>query len=1442
MDFNKIGVLSLFISIVISSWVYGQQKSEVWFRNFGLEDGLPAKKVNDIKQGSDGFLWLATLNGLVRYDGYEFKSFRIPSDNGFPVGNFTDRLLDDENGKIWVGYYYSNYIGYYDTEEHHFGYIDLAEKLKLDQEARAVRLLGTDAQQNVWVSYYLNLESAIILKIGSKDSSIYPYTQKQDSVFPVSDIYGDYIPPKSLHVAEDSSLWMGANRGILHITPKDSLIIFNSDDEDLADPYVYNLLEMGDEFWLATDKGLMTFDKNGQQFRRIEAPEHLQETEIIHLYKDENGLIWITTDERTYQYAEGIFNRVESEELEALNSPSMLPQVEDERYLWFINKRVYDAGVPMTNGITRYDKGSDVYEVFNSNEIEGLGNIQYISRLFLDRSGSLWIGNFYTGLSQYPPYFKKFETHFTDPNFQDLVGNSFYYQAETTAEGHYIVGTGNGKILVRNVNTGEEKIWAELDPPAFADGRNLVSDFLALKSGVLLVATQMTGLKRITYDPETLDIQEIKTWSMDEVGVGRLSNLVYDDKGNLWVTGLGIAKVDLEANSFEAFHTVSEYDPRYDFGDILEKDSEGKLWSYGFNQNAIKRFDPVTKELKVFNFQGTVPEKLIMNSVNNHHETWEGRHLVVANDYIYELNEEAGRFELFMENELPEPIDIEQTKSGKIIVLTFSHGLFVINIETKEIIKRIKPEDGFASGINSDLMIDKAGNYWLLNALGLSRYNPETGGITNYYTDQGLLPSESEINYHFLTSDSTTYFPIWIGNTGVVSFNPNQLPTNSYSHSPVFTQVSAQDELLAASGEVDIHHTKNNVTLTYSNLAFQYPEKSEYRYAINDGEWSNWEASNQARLAQLSPGSYTFKVEARNADRIQASDAAIYRFTITPPWYQSTIAYWLYVLFGMSGLIAATVWYSNFRTRQEAIRMQAEQAEELAKLDRIKTNLLTNISHELRTPLTLINGSIEQLKSQTDTLGDGWQRRLNVARRNGDRLQQLVEQVLDLTRLDAQKMELEPSNIELTSLLYRVTESFGSMAESKNLTIKTQLPEQELWFQADADKLEKIIVNLLSNAIKFTPKEGTVELILTNYRDELKIEIRDTGRGINKEQLPHIFDRFHSTADQIEYGGKGIGVGLAITKEFVQQHDGTISVESQLGKWTVFAVLFPKKDYGNQLKVSPDEEEVTAETFKEEFSLPKIELNGEHEFTVLLVEDNTDMRSYITDLLSTENNLKVKVETAENGLSGKKKLPLVKPDIIISDVMMPEMDGFTFAEEVRNMSDFKLTPIILLSARAEVEDRVRGYEIGVSDYLAKPFNAQELKARVKNLLHLRSEREKYQQENGVAEESENIPLTLQQKLQAYVEDRLSDSNITVEELSDHVNMSRRQLYRKLKADTGYTPAEFIREIRMYKARLMLEDHKKMTVSEVGYAVGFRTPSYFSKLFKERFGRSPSEYN
>ncbi len=518
---------------------------------------------------------------------------------------------------------------------------------------------------------------------------------------------------------------------------------------------------------------------------------------------------------------------------------------------------------------------------------------------------------------------------------------------------------------------------------------------------------------------------------------------------------------------------------------------------------------------------------------------------------------------------------------------------------------------------------------------------------------------------------------------------------------------------------------------------------------------------------------------------------------------------------------------------QTANELLLRQTEELEQIQEFRSRLFQDISHELRTPITLISGPLKQLLYNSD-LTKKEQKQLHVSLRNSDRLQQLVEQIIELNRLESNQMTFHSSVIDLRGKLHVLVQSYESLIKSKGLNLSVELPEEPIAAQLDEDKFEKIITNLISNAIKFTPSGESISVFLKQKKNTALIEISDTGSGISKDHLPHIFERFQTSAhSDVEYR-EGLGVGLAITKEYVELHSGSIEVESKPGEGSKFKVIFPVlnddtiKAY-NQIPVSTNERE---QEIPKEPSLHTKETKH-----ILLVEDNQDMAEYVESILEAHG---YKTSYAEHGKAGLSFLEDNTPDLIISDIMMPEMDGMEFLKQLRSKSAFENTPTIFLSARSDIEGKLESFRLGINDYLVKPFNPDELIARIQNLLTFQKNRKELALELS-EEHLEPVKEQFIKKLTELVEQRISNSSFNLEELAGEMAMSRSTLYREVKRATGFSAGAFVKEIRLQKARQALEHKSVRSMSELSSGIGFSTVSYFTKQFFSRFGKKPQEY-
>ncbi|MEO7982563.1 MAG: ATP-binding protein, partial [Bacteroidota bacterium] len=558
----------------------------------------------------------------------------------------------------------------------------------------------------------------------------------------------------------------------------------------------------------------------------------------------------------------------------------------------------------------------------------------------------------------------------------------------------------------------------------------------------------------------------------------------------------------------------------------------------------------------------------------------------------------------------------------------------------------------------------------------------------------------------------------------------------------------------------------------------------------------------------------------------------LWNYHVLPSWFPNP---WAIAQIGMMIILFFGLAYRY----KQSVKQKAE-ATKVLEMDAIKSRFFANISHEFRTPLTLMLGPLKQLEE--NTIEPGQQKKyISMMRRNGDRLLQLINQLLDLSKLESGKMELKTANTDLTGLLKAIASSFDSLAEQNQINYHVHFPEENIIGYADRDKLEKIVVNLLSNAFHFTAANGTVSFSVEKDEKRLRFTVQDNGVGMPKEQLDKIFDRFHQVAGT--EGGTGIGLSLA--KELLQLHKGQISVQSETGKGSSFRVSIPIAaefysatemnahspvmvngitSHNNELILLTDTEEAITDT-----SLP----------LVLITEDNTDLQQYISDTLRSQ----FQVQVAGNGKIGLQKAIEFIPDCIISDVMMPEMDGIELCKRLKQEPATSHIPVILLTAKAGSGSRIEGLQTGADDYLIKPFDGTELIVRIQNLIEQRKQlRERYSKQ-VISILPEEITPSLEHDfiitVRRVIEENIDNELFGVAELANTVHLSRSQLHRKLKALTGQAPNELIRNYRLERALQLLQQHSG-NISEVAFQTGFSSPAYFSKCFSDRYGYAPGE--
>ena len=710
------------------------------------------------------------------------------------------------------------------------------------------------------------------------------------------------------------------------------------------------------------------------------------------------------------------------------------------------------------------------------------------------------------------------------------------------------------------------------------------------------------------------------------------------------------------------------------------------------------------------------------------------------------------------------------------------------------------------------------------------------------------------------------------GIKGLNYFYPNEIKDNPYVPKIALTNlklgdhyISIKDEnsvlkrTFSETDELVLSYTEDVITFEFTSLDYSAPNKNRYAYKLENfnEDWIYSGSLRSATYTHLPFGEYVFRVKGSNNDGVWNEEGITLNLIITPPWWSRWWTYIIYSFLFLSILYIIRRYELNRLKLKNQLKVEKIEIDTLRNLDQLKSHFFANISHEFRTPLTLILGQIESvLSSNIETKEKG---KLQVATRNARRLLTLINQLLDLSKLEAGSMELNAGQHNIVSFLKSLFYSFESLADNQKITLRFENQLENIPVVFDPDKMEKVFYNLISNAFKFTSAQGEIKVSLKIIEpSKVEICVKDTGIGIPADRISHIFDRFYQIDSSSTREQEGTGIGLALTKELVELHRGKICVKSELNEGTVFIIHLPLGELKTNKELSPekstnystfvdipDDNETELILNDEHWELnisnsdTKILVTGQNEI-VLIAEDNADVRAYIREQLEND----YKILEAKNGEEGFSIAQNEIPDLIISDVMMPKKDGYQFCKEIRNDEKTSHIPIIMLTAKAGLDDKIEGLETGVDAYLTKPFSARELRVRVKNLIYQRKQLRKRFSKSIILKPSDVSAVSVDQifleKTIRTIEKHFEDEQFGVEKLADEMNMSVSQLNRKLNALVDQPPGQLIRSFRLQRAADLLKQNAG-TVAEICYRVGFNDQAYFSRAFKKQFGTSPSEY-
>jgi len=1199
--------------------------------------------------------------------------------------------------------------------------------------------------------------------------------------------------------------------------------------------------------WIGTEKGISKMDRRQNTFITYKHdsnnPTSLAGDYIFAIHEDSQSRLWFGSSGGKNDL-EGQLSRYDREadafvvyrhdprNPASLSSGRVLALCEDRnKFLW----------VGTETGLNRFDPVTGKFSHYRLQPRNGeASNTEQIDALYLDNAGILWIGTVGDGLYRYQSARKKFPHFRHDPNDSHSLSAPIVKALCEDRNGNLWIGTVGGG-LNRYDPDKNKFVHYRHDPN---DPKSLSSDYITAlcedRRGYLWVATAEKGLNRWNEKDGTfIHYRDHYPQAPKSLPSDHLICLFEDSKGNLWVgTGYGVSRYDDASDTFikggqdstSYLNTISTF--------AIHEDSESRIWICGWN-NGVTRLDTSLQSYVVYWHDPDDPSTISSNLV----------------------------------------LSVAEQRNGNLWFGTWGGGLNCFHRDSNTF-TRYTSADGLPNDVVLGLLPDEQGNLWISTLSGLTKFNPESGMWKTYDTEDGIQSLEFKPGACHKGRSGRFYFG---GMNGFNAFYPEEIKDNPHVPSIVLTSFKILDREISPQRiggnleqlrEIDLSHDENYLSFEFVALDFINPRKNQYAYRLEglDGAWIHSGTRRFASYTNLAPGDYVLRLKGSNNDGVWNEDGIAVKITIIPPPWKTWWAYALYAI-AIGGLLYGIRRYDLKRAHlANALKLQRLEAQKLQEVDHLKSRFFANISHEFRTPLTLILGPLENLLQQAPSLK--LREQYEIMLRNGRRLLLLINQLLDLAKLEAGSMTLRARPENIVQLLKIIIASFQSLAERKNLVLRLQLPESEDAeippVYVDRDKFEKIISNLLANAIKFTPEGGSVKVAVavgsSSSSDSsqlsatatatatVTVTVSDTGIGIPANELDKIFDRFYQVKRH-RHEVQGTGIGLALTKELVKLHGGEIHVQSEVGKGSIFVVRLPVgKEHlkpedvveaSDQSSVASDQLSVVGEQFsvasdQQQATSIQDQASSMEQPVLLIVEDNPDMRSYLRDILS----LNYRMMEARDGEEGLQQAAETMPDLIVSDVMMPKMDGFAFCQKIKTDERTSHIPVILLTARASGESRIEGLETGADDYLTKPFNARELQVRVQNLIEQRRRlRERFSRE--VTLQPCDIAITTMDELflkrvMAIVDSHLSDADFSVEAFAAEVKMSRVQLHRKLKALTNQSVSEFMRTLRLRAAAKLLEQHK-YTVSEVAYEVGFNNLSYFAKCFREEFGRLPSEY-
>lgn len=1336
--------LILFIAFIGLSATSYSQSSKLFSADMELSNSL----VNQVYQDRNGIIWIATEDGLNRYDGSKFSIYKHEEKNLNSLQhNYIRQFLEDSRGNF--------YIGYFSGAQHYDRSTDTFTKIPL--------ILQNGDEFNAYIASMLERKNGQIL-IGTSGHGIFELVHTKDSLYAKQIMIDEpSVAIETMMEDKDENLWVSTDdKGLYRINKNNEIKIFFN--IETSSQLITSICQdqTGTIYAGSLSTGLYKLDPATDTFVPIPYTNHMQ-LPIKALYVNRNNEILIGTDGNGMKIYKPGEAQIGDESFNVMTfdfSKSKVHSIlEDEnRNIWL---GIFQKGVLLLPARS----GAFEYIGYKSVENNLIGS-NCIMSLCKDRDGTMWVG--------------------------------------TDSDGVYGI-TPDGKRSVHFAYTGLPGSVPSTIMCIFEDSdRNL------------WLGSYLHGLAKL--DRRTGKCQYISGLiNENQFPVQRIYSITEDNYKNLWIGthGGGLFQLDIKTNKVKLYDTDGNYKINRWIISLLKARS-GRL--YVGTHDGLYSIDLKTQENK-----------------SNYQNHLLSRHVIQT---LYE-------------------------DSKGMLWIGTSEGLTSYDQRTS-IIVTYTMNDGLPSNVICAIQEDKRGHLWISTNRGISHFNPQERQFTNYYANDGLQSSEFSKNASY-AADGLLYFA---GLNGITCFRPEEITipekvlqvrlTDFYIHDqPVKKGMKSGfydiiDTPVMEATNFHLAHNDNSFTIEFATTEFSNPERIVYSYSMNSDDWIRLRpGTNRVSFNNLTPGKYKFKVMAQDFNF--QSDVKEIDILISPAWYLSfwaKCAYWLIAILVVY-LIALQI-RQRYKARQEALEHLHIQ-----EINEAKLQFFINVSHEIRTPMSLVMSPLKKLMV-TDKDSER-QKAYTTMNRNIDRILNLINQLMDIRKIDKGQMALRFQEVDVVRLLKDIHSIFEERAKEKGIDFQFHHNTEQLNAWVDLRNFDKVIINVLSNAFKFTPENGEVAIYVQAPEKQpgtdapensFEVIITDSGIGIDESEIERIFDRFYQAKSLIDKSYEGTGVGLHLARSIMELHHGSIRAENKTdGKGSRFIIRLPLGNGHLKPEEIKYESVEPVNEYKEhhvvsvaDAETEEVKFKSKSKRYVLVVDDDKDIREYVCRELSSDYHT---IECS----NGKEALDTIfkkTPDLVISDVVMPEMDGITLCRKIKQNININHVPVILLTARSKEEDNLEGLDIGADAYIVKPFNIEVLKKTVQNIIKNREMlRNNFsgnqQQKDKISKITMKSPDDkLLERIMKVVNKNIANPELNVEMIATEVGISRVHLHRKLKELTNQSTRDLVRNIRLQQAASLLSS-KKLTVSEVATATGFTNLTHFSTAFKEAYGMPPVSY-